>query len=272
MPKISMSKIPGSYNKRVFIGGDYSHYPLIREMKRTVSDLGFTPIVANEFEMREEEIHDCTMRLLHSCKNAIFDVSTISGALMEIERIRDYNTRALIVFSIKEKTGIPKQQVTRMIDPALSQRGYRDFEELHRIIENFLVVEDFLMIFLILCGAAEIAAGKEPNIEDKDFKRMYRDLYSGKFRRETIVWHIFDIYNVRPPSLTAREFVKKIYKTVLRRSPSESEIKRKSFILEKNYRTWAQLFLDIIYSEENLQKITKGYKYVQFKRREKGVL
>lgn len=269
MPKISMSKTPGSYNRRVFIGGDYSQYALIREMKRIVSSLGFTPIVADEYEMKEEGIHDCTMRLLHSCKNAIFDVSTISGALMEIERTRDYNTRALIVFSIKEKIGIPKQQVTRMIDPVLPQRGYRDFGELHRIIENFLVVEDFLMIFLILCGATEIATGKAPDIEDGDFKKMYRDLYSGKFRRETIVWHIFDTCNVRPPSLTACEFVKKIYKIVLRRSPSESEISKKIFILEKNYRTWAQLFLDIIYSEENLQKIAKGYKYVEFKRRER---
>lgn len=267
MPKKSIDTIPGNYHKRVFIGGDYSHRALITEIEGIVSNLGFIPIVADEYEMKEEEIHDCTMRLLHCCKYAIFDISTISGALMEIERIRDYKTKALILFSSREEKGIPKQQTTRMIDPALRPRGYRDFTQLRRIIENFLVVQEDLINFIILSGALEIATGEMPDTSEENFARMYRDLNSGIVPREALVSYIFDKHNIRPPKVRSTDFVNKMYSTVLRRSPSRTEIKNRIYPLVRGYRTRAQLFVDTIYSEENLRRIASIYKFLAFKQK-----
>jgi len=262
-----MDNITGSYDKRVFIGGDYSQRALITEMERIVSDLGFTPIVADDYDMKEEEIHDCTMRLLHNSKYAIFDISTISGALMEIERIRDYETKGLIVFSSREEKGIPKQQTTRMLDPSLHQRGYRNFTELKRIIENFLVGQESLINYLILCGALEIATGKKPDTGRENFVKMYNELNTGIIHSEALVSYIFDEYNIRPSRVKGTDFVKKIYGAVLRRTPSKSEVERKVYLLARGYRTRAQLFIDTIYSEEYLQKIVVVYKFREFMRR-----
>lgn len=267
MPKKTIDNIPGSYYKRVFIGGDYSQRALITEIEEIVSNLGFIPVVADEYEMKEEEIHDCTMRLLHCCKYAIFDISTISGALMEIERIRDYKTKALIVFSSRVEKGIPKQQTTRMIDPALRPRGYRNFTQLNRIIENFLAVQEHLINFIVLSGALEIATGEKPDILEENFARKYRDLNSGIIPGEALVSYIFDKHYIRPPKVRSTDFVNKIYKTVLRRSPSQNEIKNRVYLLLRGYRTRAQLFIDTIYSEENLQRIANLYKFLEFKRR-----
>lgn len=267
MPQKGIDSIPGRYDQRVFIGGDYSHRALIAEIERIVSDLGFTPIIADQYGMKEKEIHDCTMRLLHNCKYAIFDISTISGALMEIERIRDYKIKALIVFSSREEKGIPKQQTTRMIDPILRPRGYRNFSELRRIIENFLAEQEYLINYLILCGALQIATGKIPDIQEQNFTKMYGDLNRGIIHGEGLVSYLFDKYNVRPKRIKGKDFVEKIYDAVLRRSPSKSEISRNVYLLARGYRTRAQLFIDIIYSEENLQKIADFYKFQEFKRR-----
>jgi hypothetical protein len=94
------SQLPGSYASRVFVGGSYARdaRDFLGELAGVIRDAGFEPVVADEFGMEEAEIHDLTMLLLHSCSLAIFELSRPSGALMEIERTRDYGTRTLILF------------------------------------------------------------------------------------------------------------------------------------------------------------------------------
>jgi len=95
-----LSELRGVYDKRVFIGGSYhqTRRSLLDELAGAVRKERFVPIIADEYRMAEELIHDQTLSLLHSCRYAVFEASDLSGALMEIERTRDYGTRTLILF------------------------------------------------------------------------------------------------------------------------------------------------------------------------------
>ena len=57
--------------------------------------------MADRFELHDpkRDVHDVTLWLLHACRLAVFEVSTLSGALMEIERARDYGLqKALLLY------------------------------------------------------------------------------------------------------------------------------------------------------------------------------
>lgn len=93
----SISKLPGLWEKRVFVGGDYKRLDTLNTIKKYVEKLGYTPIIALEFKIPPEYIHHHSLLLLHNCRYAIFDITTRSGQLMEAERIFDYHTKTLFV-------------------------------------------------------------------------------------------------------------------------------------------------------------------------------
>jgi hypothetical protein len=81
---------PQPWEQRVFIGGNYqTHMPVIRHIEAIVNSLGYTPIVAFDVEIPHENTHHHTMLLLHTCGHALFEISSASGQLMEIERARE---------------------------------------------------------------------------------------------------------------------------------------------------------------------------------------
>jgi hypothetical protein len=97
------SSLPGSHRDRVFIGGSYKKHNvlLLKDIKREVRNWKFTPIFADDFELRQQDrdVHDVTLWLLHACRLAIFEVSIHSGALMELERVNDYGIyRVLLLY------------------------------------------------------------------------------------------------------------------------------------------------------------------------------
>jgi hypothetical protein len=70
-----------------------------------VASANFQPVIADEFELLlpDRDIHDVTLWLLHSCRIAIFEVTQNSGALMELERIRDYGIfKSLLLYYHKD--------------------------------------------------------------------------------------------------------------------------------------------------------------------------
>lgn len=94
-----LSLLDTPWAKRVFVGGNYNNLATLKEIKEAILRAGdFDPILANEFEMPEKLIHHHTLMLLHTCKQAIFDISFEGGHLMEIERLRDYQIRPLVVY------------------------------------------------------------------------------------------------------------------------------------------------------------------------------
>ncbi len=97
------SQLPGSHRDRVFVGGSYvaNNRALLSALEKEVQAANFLPIVADQFNLAspDRDIHDVTLWLLHACRLAIFEVSTLSVALMELERVGDYGIRkALLLY------------------------------------------------------------------------------------------------------------------------------------------------------------------------------
>ena len=97
------SSLPGTHRNRVFLGGSYAagNRSLLTLLEATVRQARFEPVIADQYSLLrpERDIHDVTLFLLHACRLAIFEVSTLSGALMEIERLADYGLqRALLLY------------------------------------------------------------------------------------------------------------------------------------------------------------------------------
>ncbi len=131
-----IERIPGSWDKRVFIGGSYKELTVINEIRNIVKEKKFIPIVALDCEMPENKIHDFTLLLLHNCKYGIFDVSQDSGHLMEVERTLDYRTEVLLVYQ-KE----PEPEMSKMVSSMGSQYKLKEFTSLkglNDLVCNFL--------------------------------------------------------------------------------------------------------------------------------------
>lgn len=133
--RYTINQMPHVWNKRVFIGGNYSGDRLknLFEIKKAVIRNGYIPIMALEFNDLEPSVHDHSLLLLHNCKYAIFDVSKDSGHLMEVERTFDYRTRTLFVYE-----EIPEYRMTAMITSLGKElKKFSSNEELRRFVDDF---------------------------------------------------------------------------------------------------------------------------------------
>lgn len=129
-----INHIPGEWNKRVFVGGNYrDRVSTLFEIREAIKRNGFTPIMALEFKDEEPLIHDHSLLLLHNCKYAIFDVSKDSGYLMEVERTLDYRTVTLLVYE-----NVPEFGVSAMMATFQKIKEFSNKEELNRLIDDFL--------------------------------------------------------------------------------------------------------------------------------------
>ncbi len=130
-------KFESDWNKRVFIGGSYSnHLSEINLIKKTCKALGYDPVIAFEFETPPDRIHHHALMLLHECSRAIFEVTEHVGQLMEIERLRDYEVKPLIVCQ-------EKAHLSEMLEALLKSQNYivqrySDSEGLQRLVQDFL--------------------------------------------------------------------------------------------------------------------------------------
>ena len=138
--KLDINKMPGKYENRVFIGGNYDHMAVLKEIEKYIKKSGFQPILAYDFDVPKNKIHDFDLRLLQNCKYAIFDETHPAGELMEIERTKDYGTIVLIIYQIRDPENIePPAQVTSMVTSLdYPMKGYNTFDELKNIITTWL--------------------------------------------------------------------------------------------------------------------------------------
>lgn len=89
---------PGPWEKRVFIGGNYiAHMPILIKIKEIVIRLGYEPVIIDEIDVSGDLIHHHSLMYLHTCKFAIFEITSPGGQLMEVERARDYDIKPLLV-------------------------------------------------------------------------------------------------------------------------------------------------------------------------------
>jgi hypothetical protein len=131
---------PQPWEQRVFIGGNYqTHMPVIRHIQNIVILMGLTPVIAFDVEMPRNDTHHRTLLLLHTCRYAIFEISSPAGQLMEIERTRDYGNTTLLLYSRISPEAAPSPLVSTMIQTAgLRTEGYAEFTEIEPIIRDFL--------------------------------------------------------------------------------------------------------------------------------------
>lgn len=129
--------LPGRFDDRVFIGGNYDNMVLLRKIKKVVAAVGYTAILPrDDVAVPLQDVHDWDLRILHNCRFAIFEVSVPAGELMEIERVRDYGTQALLIYQSREAG--PPEHITKMIRTCkLPLKGYFSDEELPPMIKDF---------------------------------------------------------------------------------------------------------------------------------------
>ncbi|MGA2916595.1 MAG: hypothetical protein ABSE89_11275 [Sedimentisphaerales bacterium] len=140
--KLDKEHLPGERKTRVFVGGNYDYMPVLRHIKACIENekMGFHPILAYDFDVDLEDIHNEDQRLLHQCKFAIFDETHPSGDLMEIERVSDYKVDVLVVYQVREVgEEKPPPNVSSMLTTMnLPSKGYFNFNELSKIVSEWL--------------------------------------------------------------------------------------------------------------------------------------
>jgi hypothetical protein len=131
---------PGTFDKRVFVGGNYDFLATLRKICDFIRSTGFTPIMAWDFNVDFRRIHDYDLRLLHQCKYAIFEETSPAGELMELERTRDYGVISFAVYQVRDrdtKRQSPPSQITGMATTyGIALVGYSTFEQLERFIRD----------------------------------------------------------------------------------------------------------------------------------------
>lgn len=143
--KAKRENLPGTYSERVFVGGNYDFPATLRTLVGLVKRVGFTPVFPLDLEIPEEEIHDWDLRILHSCRYAIFEVTHAAGQLMEIERARDYGVKTLSVFEARGPGQREPAQVASMLRTSGQRlQGYLDDRELRGIVRSFLLEEEYV--------------------------------------------------------------------------------------------------------------------------------
>lgn len=135
----SISHMPGEFENRVFIGGDYESVYLLDAIIIPVLEFGFTPIIAAEFKTDKHNIHHHALLLLHNCKYAIFDVSSKGGQMMEAERTLDYETETLFVCNKSGQSRV--SAMLKSFGKNYEIQWFEDRKELKSIIYHFLPVQ-----------------------------------------------------------------------------------------------------------------------------------
>lgn len=130
-------KFESDWEKRVFVGGNYAtHISELKKIKRICLDKGYDPVLAKEFKFPLGKIHHHSLMLLHECSKAVFEVSSEAGQLMEIERLRDYEIKPLIVCQ-------DGAHLSKMLEELVSAQDYDikrygDDDELVNLVEGYL--------------------------------------------------------------------------------------------------------------------------------------
>lgn len=134
--------LPGRWEGRVFVGGSYPEQMVpINHIRRVIVENDFQAIVASDYDMPKNEIHQRTLIMLHDCKLAVFDITSQGGQLMEIERLRDYQIVPLIVYGTGDPARPPT--VSSMLLTLLQEldyelKFYTTMDELGEHVRDYL--------------------------------------------------------------------------------------------------------------------------------------
>jgi hypothetical protein len=139
VPKQPIDPLPGTWDKRVFVGGDYDHLSILREIQDAVIRSGFQPILPYDFLVPANLIHHHDLMLLHCCRLAIFEVSSPAGQLMEIERAKDYDVNAILFYT--DRDGPPHSLTSMVLTAGYAMQPYSDISDLKKKVASWLATK-----------------------------------------------------------------------------------------------------------------------------------
>jgi len=139
-PRLVLKKpidpLPGTWEKRVFIGGDYDHLSILRDIEDAVKKSGFEPILAYDFAVPPKLIHHHDLMLFHCCRLGIFEVSSPAGQLMELERAKDYDVEVILFYV--DRDGLPHSLSMMVQTAGHTMEPYKDSSELKPKVISWL--------------------------------------------------------------------------------------------------------------------------------------
>ncbi len=92
-----------------------------------------------EYYMPRERTRDYSLKLLHNCRYAIFEITTDGGHLQELERTRDFDCVAFGVYQARNSSDRPPSYVTSMVTTyGIPLYGYSTFKELEKLVHDNL--------------------------------------------------------------------------------------------------------------------------------------
>jgi hypothetical protein len=133
------AKFESDWEKRVFVGGSFGLYNTLDHIARIVRRLGFDPIVSLNFLTPQGvETHQKCLTLLHCCKYAIFDLSEQAGQLMELERVKDYDIKALVIWPKNKEHAVTQMLKTLSPSKGIEYKSYVTNEDIDKVVQEFL--------------------------------------------------------------------------------------------------------------------------------------
>lgn len=139
IPKYSIDNPPATFERRVFIGGNFKIISLLEEIYKKVIDCDFQPIFSLDFGIPYEETRHYAGRLVQICKYTIFETSLENGYYFEMEDAKNCGSTTLCVWDGHQG---PQPRISTM---ALTHdvftnnnKPYNGVDELKLLVETFL--------------------------------------------------------------------------------------------------------------------------------------
>lgn len=139
VPKYDLDDPPGSFKRRVFVGGCYRHTSVLEEIYKAVLDCAFTPIYAREFGIPEGTTRHSAKRLVQHCKYAIFETSADAGYFFEMEDAESCSCQTLCLWEASHGIAPMISAMARTHSVFMrNNRHYSGITELRSHVYDFL--------------------------------------------------------------------------------------------------------------------------------------
>lgn len=138
-PKYLIDKPPGVFEKRVFIGGNYSFGSRIEDIAEAIVDCEYQPIIVWQFGVPPGTERHSSKQIIKQCKYAIFEVSSDAGHFFEMDDAEKYSVNCLCLWDAHQGSSPRVSAMVKSHSVFLkNNKPYRNTRVLHDEVINFL--------------------------------------------------------------------------------------------------------------------------------------